>query len=133
VLGQDYHPDHSNHGHSAHDHEDDYHDFDPSNTNEALANLRRSLRGQVLPIGKRRRVQGANYAYWVDVYIEIDRDLCSDNSELVLCDAGTIGPNTINYGERSSISERVGWNCSEHNFALTRSIMCTIILYLHSK
>jgi hypothetical protein len=53
-------------------------------------------------IGKRRRVlQGgsnSSYAYWVDIYIEIDYELCNDNAELALCNAGTIGPNTINYG-----------------------------------
>jgi hypothetical protein len=49
-----------------------------------------------LRIGKRRRVQGASYAYWVDVYVEIDYALCNDNGDT--CATG-IGTNTINYGE----------------------------------
>jgi hypothetical protein len=49
-----------------------------------------------LRIGKRRRVQGASYAYWVDVYVEIDFALCTRNGET--CQTG-IGTNTINYGE----------------------------------
>ena len=89
------HRDHSDH----HDHHDHHHDFDPLKTEEALTDLRRSLRGAEMCMGKRRRVeqQGAGYAYWVDMYIEIDRDLCARNGELATCDAGTIGPNTINY------------------------------------
>lgn len=52
-------------------------------------------------IGKRRRVQEASnssYSYWVDIYVEIDYGMCDFNGELDLCNAGTIGPNTINYG-----------------------------------
>lgn len=91
------HHDHSDHDHSDHDHSD--HDFDPSNDN-ALSHVQHSLRGSEMRIGKRRRVLGgtSSYAYWVDVYIEIDYDLCNDNAELALCSAGTIGPNSINYG-----------------------------------
>ena len=90
------HHDHSDHDHSHHDHSD--HNFDPSNDN-AFSHVQHSLRGSEMRIGKRRRVQGSSsYAYWVDIYIEIDYDLCNDNAELALCNAGTIGPNTINYG-----------------------------------
>ena len=90
----DHSPDHD---HSDHDHSD--HDFDPSNDN-ALSHVQQGLRGSEMRIGKRRRVQGgsSSYAYWVDIYIEIDYELCNDNAELALCNAGTIGPNTINYG-----------------------------------
>jgi hypothetical protein len=88
--------DHSDHDHSDHDHSD--HDFDPSNNN-ALSHVQHSLRGSEMRFGKRRRVQGSSsYAYWVDIYIEIDYELCNDNAELALCNAGTIGPNTVNYG-----------------------------------
>ena len=82
-----------NHDHSDHDHT---HHFDPSNTEDALADLQHSLRGSELRIGKRRRVQGASYAYWVDVYVEIDFAFCTRNGET--CQTG-IGTNTINYGE----------------------------------
>ena len=94
------HHDHSDHDHSDHDHSPD-HDFDPSN-DHALSHVQQGLRGSEMRIGKRRRVlQGgsnSSYAYWVDIYIEIDYELCNDNFELALCNAGTIGPNTINYG-----------------------------------
>ena len=93
------HHDHSDLDHSDHDHSD--HDFDPSN-DHALSHVQQGLRGSEMRIGKRRRVlQGgsnSSYAYWVDIYIEIDYELCNDNAELALCNAGTIGPNTINYG-----------------------------------
>jgi hypothetical protein len=91
------HQDHSDHDHSHHDHFDHY--FDPSN-DDALSHVQHSLRGSEMRFGKRRRVQGgtSSYAYWVDIYIEIDYDLCNRNAELALCNAGTIGPNTINYG-----------------------------------
>ncbi len=95
------HHDHSDHNHSDHDHSDQDHsdhDFDPSKDN-SLSHVQHSLRGSDMRFGKRRRVQGSSsYAYWVDIYIEIDYDLCNDNAELALCNAGTIGPNTINYG-----------------------------------
>ena len=88
------HPDQEDSGH--HDHS---HDFDPSKTEKALADLQHSLRGSEVRIGKRRRVQASSYGYWVDIYIEIDKDLCSKKGELALCEAGTIGPNTLNYSE----------------------------------
>jgi hypothetical protein len=47
-------------------------------------------------MGKRRRVQGASFTYWVDVYVEIDHALCNANGET--CVAG-IGLKTLNYGE----------------------------------
>jgi hypothetical protein len=97
------HQDHSDQDHSDHDHLDhDYsdhdhsHRFDPSNTEKALTDLQQSLRGSVLHVGKHRRVQGGTFSYWVDVYVEIDNGLCSDNGET--CATG-IGPKTINYGE----------------------------------
>ena len=90
--GQDYDHDHFDHlDLSDHDHH-----FDASKTEDALADLKHSLRGSDLRIGKRRRVQGLSYSYWVDVYVEIDYALCTDNGET--CASG-IGTNTINYGE----------------------------------
>jgi len=91
--------DHSDQDHSDHDHYSNHHhthDFEPSKTEEALADLQHSLRGSDVRIGKRRRVQGASYNYWVDVYVEIDYALCNDNGETC---ANGIGTNTINYGQ----------------------------------
>jgi hypothetical protein len=83
------------HDHSHHDHSD--HHFDPSNIDDTIADLKRSLRGSELHLGKRRRVQGASFAHWVDIYIEIDPALCTANGEF--CTTTTIGPRTVNYGE----------------------------------
>lgn len=62
---------------------------------EAMANLQRDLRLSQLRIGKRQRNAQSRtttrYSYWVDVYIEIDIQLCIVNGET------TIGPNTLNY------------------------------------
>ena len=82
------------HDHSHHEHSD--HHFDPSNIEDTIADLQHSLRGSELRLGKRRRVQGASFAHWVDMYIEIDPDLCTDNGETCTT---TIGPKTVNYGE----------------------------------
>jgi hypothetical protein len=87
---------HDDHDHSAHDHQDHSHDFDPSKTDDALANLKHSLRGSELRIGKRRRAQGVGYDYHVDVYVEIDFALCAANGETC---ANGIGTKTLNYGE----------------------------------
>ena len=107
--------DHSDHNHSDHDHT---HHFDPSKTEGALADLQGSLRGSELRIGKRRRVQGASYSYWVDVYVEIDYALCTKHGET--CATG-IGTNTINYGQLITLSS-VGWNCpSVTSLRLTQS------------
>ncbi len=84
------------HDHSHHDHGDHDHDFDPSNIDDTISDLKHSLRGSELRMGKRRRVQGASFAYWVDVYVEIDYALCNRNGET--CATG-IGPRTLNYGE----------------------------------
>ena len=59
---------------------------------DALTDIKHSLRGSDLRLGKRRMVQGESYSHWVDVFVEIDYTLCTDcNTE--------IGPNTINYSE----------------------------------
>jgi len=97
--GHDDHHDLSDHDHSAHDHHDHSHDFDPSKTENALADLKHSLRGSEVRIGKRRRVQARAFNFWVDVYVEIDSELCNKKGELASCTAGTIGPNTLNYSE----------------------------------
>ena len=106
--GQDDDHDHFDHDHSDHDYSDHLdlsdhdHHFDASKTEDALADLKHSLRGSDLRIGKRRRVQGLSYSYWVDVYVEIDYALCTDNGET--CASG-IGTNTINYGEFQFFSQ----------------------------
>ena len=78
------------------DHDHDHPHFDPSETSKAQADLKHSLRGPELRIGKHRRVQGSSYAFWVDIYVEIDYALCTRNGET--CATG-IGPKTLNYGE----------------------------------
>ena len=79
-----------------HDHDHSDHHFFPSNIEDTIADLQHSLRGSELRPGKRRRVQGESFAYWVDIYIEIDHALCTDNGETCTT---TIGPKTVNYGE----------------------------------
>ena len=49
------------------------------------------------------RMASKGYSYWVDIYVEIDYGMCDYNGELDLCNAGTIGPNTINYGKPLSL------------------------------
>jgi hypothetical protein len=68
----------SDHNHSDHDHT---HHFDLSKTKDLLVDLQRSLCGSELRIGKPRRVQGESYGYWVDVYVEIDNTLYTNNQE----------------------------------------------------
>ena len=87
--GHDDNRDHFHHDHRNHDHD---HDFKPSNTRDAMSDLKHSIRGSELHLGN-RRVQGGSYSYWVDVYIEIDYEFCVYNGETEL------GPNTINYSE----------------------------------
>jgi hypothetical protein len=95
-LSEDDHQEY--HDHSHREHSD--HEFDASSIDNTIADLKHSLRGSDrgsdLRVGKRRRVQGASYAYWVDVYVEIDHALCNRNGET--CASG-IGPKTLNYGE----------------------------------
>ena len=88
-LSEGVHNKHYNHDHS------DHHFF-PSNIEDTIADLQHSLRGSELRLEKRRRVQGESFAYWVDIYIEIDHALCTDNGETCTT---TIGPKTVNYGE----------------------------------
>ena len=80
--------------HLLHDH-DDGHDHHHDDIVGSLFDLHRSLRGSTTRLGKPRRVLGEAYAYWVDVYVEIDYTLCNDNGETC---ANGIGINTINYG-----------------------------------
>jgi len=94
---------HEENDHSHHDH--DHHHLDLSSSSsssnmakETMVNLQRDLRlSQFLQVGKRQRnVQStttttALYTYWVDIYIEIDIQLCTVNGE------STIGPKTLNY------------------------------------
>ncbi|KAL3823124.1 hypothetical protein ACHAXA_006454 [Cyclostephanos tholiformis] len=99
LFESDHHDDHdpSDYDHSAQNHTDHSHQFDPSDTVLAMVDIQHSLRGSEIRIGKRRRAQAISFAFWVDIYIEIDRELCGDKGEITLCDAGTIGPNTLNY------------------------------------
>ena len=104
---EDDHREENHHTHHDHDH---HHHLDLSSSSsssssnmakETMVNLRRDLRlSQFLQVGKRRRndVQStttttttALYTYWVDIYIEIDIQLCTANGE------STIGPKTLNY------------------------------------
>lgn len=86
------HGDHSDHDYSVNDHSH----VDPSSTEEALANIKKSLRGSEFSIGKHRHVQGARFSFWVDIYIEIDYGLCEKHGESC---ATVVGPKTLNYGE----------------------------------
>ena len=105
-----FHHDHSDHDHSDHNHNHNHdHDFNPSNTNEALADIQHSLRGSELRMGKRRRVQGASYGYWVDVYVEIDHALCSSNLDVCFWE---VGPRTVNYSELGVQFHRSGYHSS---------------------
>jgi hypothetical protein len=109
--GHDEYHEHLHHS----NHPGDHHDFTSSNNGDVLAEIKHSLRGSELRIGRRRRVQGESYAYWVDVYVEIDYALCTDCST-------EIGPNTINYGKcqvhkllalpASDSANKVGLYCS---------------------
>jgi hypothetical protein len=78
------------------DHDHSHHDHSDHHIEDTIADLKHSLRGSELRMGKRRRVQGASFTYWVDVYVEIDHALCNANGET--CVAG-IGLKTLNYGE----------------------------------
>jgi hypothetical protein len=86
--------------HDESDNHHDHHHFDLSSSNmaqETMANLQRDLRLSQLRVGKKRQrvlqsaTTTARYSYWVDIYIEIDIQLCITNGET------TIGPNTLNY------------------------------------
>jgi hypothetical protein len=102
--------DHHEENHRSHHDHHDHHHLDLSSSSsssnmakETMVNLRRDLRlSQFVQVGKRRRnddVQSTTtttttappYTYWVDIYIEIDIQLCTANGET------TIGPRTLNY------------------------------------
>jgi hypothetical protein len=118
-LSEGYHDE--DHHHSHHDHSD--HEFDPSNIKDTLADLKHSLRGSELRIGKRRRVQGGSFAFWVDIYIEIDHALCNANGET--CATG-IGPKTVNYGEFGVRDDCSGESCFDRHLSLSLSIMSVV-------
>jgi len=81
--------------HHHHDHHDHHHDHDHDHFN--LSEIKENLRGSSLRLGKQRRaLQGVGYSYQVDIYIEIDNQLCIDNGEDCL-QSGVIGPNTMGY------------------------------------
>jgi hypothetical protein len=75
----DHHHDHH------HDHDHHHHDLDGNDLSGSFQNLRKSLRGtDVSHIGKRRKLQDANggYSYQVDLYIEFDKQLVTNNGDL---------------------------------------------------
>ena len=96
----DHHHDHDHEGHvhttphDHHDHEGHTHTHDHSDID--LQSIKDGLRGSSIRLGKRRKLQAAGYNYQVDIYLEIDNQLCVNNGES--CPAGgSIPPNTMNY------------------------------------
>jgi len=89
-LGEHHHHHHDDHDHSHHDH-------GHLNVHNALDDLRRQLRGSSVRLGKKQRVlqTGAPYEYQVDVYVEVDQDLCNTQGDTVVCP----GTATENYGK----------------------------------
>jgi hypothetical protein len=79
---------HSHHEHDHLEHFHHHHDID-------LTHIKKNLRSSSLRIGKRRSLQSiSGYSYQVDVYIEIDFDLCARHNES--CTNG-VGSKTLNY------------------------------------
>jgi hypothetical protein len=79
-----HHHDHHVH-HDHHHHEHDNHGLDGNDLSGSFEILRKSLRGtDVSHIGKRRKLQNANvgYSYQVDLYIEFDQQLVTNNGSL---------------------------------------------------
>ena len=87
VHDHEAHDDHSHHHHHHHDH---------STVDEIdLSEIKNDLRNSNLRLGKRRELQTATgYKFQVDMYIEIDFDLCARHGET--CSNG-VGPKTLNY------------------------------------
>jgi hypothetical protein len=76
---------HDHHDQHHHDHDHDNHGLDGNDLSGSFENLRQSLRGtDVRHIGKRRKLQDANvgYSYEVDLYIEFDQQLVTNNGGL---------------------------------------------------
>jgi hypothetical protein len=92
-----------NHSHDTHhDHVEDHSHFHlkDDTLEEALEEVERSLRGSSIRLGKRRElVVATDYSYQVDIYIEIDNQLCIDNGEDCQANGLENSPNTINYGK----------------------------------
>ena len=88
--------DHNDH----HDHHSHFHLKDDTLMEEALDEVQRSLRGSSIRLGKRRElVVATDYSYQVDIYIEIDNQLCIDNGEDCQANGLENSPNTVNYGK----------------------------------
>lgn len=85
----DHHHDHDHsHPHDEHDHSNMYHGID-------LTEIKNDLRNSNLRLGKRRDLQTTTgYKFQVDMYIEVDFDLCAKHGEA--CTNG-VGPKTLNY------------------------------------
>lgn len=83
------------HDHDDHDHSH-HHEHDHSTTDGIdLTDIKNELRNSNLRLGKRRELQTATgYKFQVDMYIEIDFDLCAKHGES--CTNGA-GPQTLNY------------------------------------
>jgi len=81
-----HHDHHDQHHHDhEHEHEHDDHGLDGNDLSGSFENLRQSLRGtDVRHIGKRRKLQDANvgYSYEVDLHIEFDQQLVTNNGGL---------------------------------------------------
>jgi hypothetical protein len=75
---------HDHHDQHHHDHDHDNHGLDGNDLSGSFENLRKSLRGtDVSHIGKRRKLQNTNgYSYQVDLYIEFDQQLVTNNGSL---------------------------------------------------
>ena len=92
------HHDHDHHNHShahGHSHSHGTHDHDRLDLDE----ITKSLRGSNIRLGKRRELQepsDEDYSYQVDMYIEIDPNLCANNGETCTPASGA-GVNTVNY------------------------------------
>ncbi|KAL7533144.1 hypothetical protein ACHAXR_005066, partial [Thalassiosira sp. AJA248-18] len=89
LLEDDHHGHHHHHHHHEHD------DTDPLDLTEITQGLRGSSMRQQ---GKRRKLQEASggYTYQVDIYMEIDFELCSKNGEDCLDGPGPLTMNYIN-------------------------------------
>ena len=73
-----------------------------SRARDAFEEIKRNLQGQGsnnsssnVRLGQRRRTQNMSYNYNVDIFLEIDQELCQLNNEN--CVLNSIGTKTLNY------------------------------------
>jgi hypothetical protein len=72
-----------------------------SRARDAFEEIKRNLQGQGsnnsnVRLGQRRRTQNMSYNYNVDIFLEIDQELCQLNNENCVLN-GSIGTKTLNY------------------------------------